>query len=176
MKDVGADVSPNVKPSRKKALEARAAALDAKRFNELNKELAGLTGKLTGFQGLQHVIGPFSRRGSRLSVLDRDMVAKYGLMWLGLLGGDRDISPLDIVPALKCSSVSRKTVPIMPALPMNAAPHLACLQSTPWKWSPKPCWCMKADLDGQGQGKRGRRSDVYNISIGEQKLLSYFRE
>ena len=50
---------------KKKALEARAAALDAKRFNELNQELAGLTTKLTGFQGLRMSSDPLGRCGSR---------------------------------------------------------------------------------------------------------------
>ena len=56
MKDVGAAVSPNVKLSRKKAIEARAAALDAKRFNELNQELSGLTNQADRLPGLAHVV------------------------------------------------------------------------------------------------------------------------
>ena len=152
-----------------KALEARAAALDAKRFNELNQELAGLTGKLTGFQGLRMSSDPLADVAAGFG-LDRDMVAKYGLMWLGLL-----VAIATSVLWILCQHLS------VPVLAQNRAYHARIADERraafglPLKYTVdvEPEALLVHEGGPSAKPKEGE-GDVYNISIGEQKLLSTF--
>ena len=155
---------------KKKALEARAASLDAKRFNELNKELAALTGDLTGFQGLRMSSDPLADVAAGFG-LDRDMVAKYGLMWLGLL-----VAIATSVLWILCQHLS------VPVLAQNRAYHARIADERRAAFGLPPKYTVDVEPEallvhqggpGPKQEKDGE-GDVYNISIGEQKLLSTF--
>ena len=154
---------------KKKAIETRAAALDAKRFNELNQELSGLTTKLTGFQGLRMSSDPLADVAAGFG-LDRDMVAKYGLMWLGLL-----VAIATSVLWILCQHLS------VPVLAQNRAYHARIADERRAAFGLPPKYTVDVEPEallvhqgGPAAKDKEEGSDVYNISIGEQKLLSTF--